>query len=333
MISFPYQKFSNLNAGPEKVLRSGDFVLVKVIRPLSNGRFLVSIDGKLYPAYTDVQLKPEDRIRAQIHWQGDKLLLHMNREQDAFNRYSLQEGIPQDKTSLMLFEALKRNGAALHPDVFLKAREILARTKHPDQRKARLLSILIDKGISVQPETLEELSMFVSKKDSSGEKQQSYSHKKQSRQELKQELIREALKVSETGDHPLQIFNHAGAKHDNWVLIPYTLSRNDVELYGTIRLLLKHGTEEIRTMVLEVQTAGSMWEFVLIGTNRGKRSLRLYTDNNAEEKKARKHLEELKSIFGGHGIDVCDSIGHTECFDGFSEVFPGEALEKVDTYI
>jgi hypothetical protein len=64
-----------LNAGFQGKLKSGDFVYLSVIKKLAPNKWAIGIMGKTVPAYSDVELKSGDIIRAQALISGNKSFL------------------------------------------------------------------------------------------------------------------------------------------------------------------------------------------------------------------------------------------------------------------
>jgi hypothetical protein len=319
-------------------LRSGDFVSVEVVRRLTGGKWEVSIQGRLLPARTRVELFPGQRLRAQVFLEGRQVRLRLSEPAGSPVRELLaRAGLPADAASEAIAVALLRSGLSANPRNVGQARELLERLRLDPRRFSRLVALLLEKGIDIRSAGVADLLAVLGHGQGEAGEDSRRFRRRQTKGQPQDvaEALRGIVEEAEA-QSGLQVFNHLRGRDGSWVIVPYSLSFDPGErIDGSIRLLYDDvGRTTTRAVVTaRVERGGrasALWSF-RIQKREGGLHLECCCDDEKTIRAAQGRLPGLIRKLGNLGVKADDTIHKDDAFDGFSP--PGEdvSYRAVDT--
>ncbi len=319
-----------MNARSGFVLRSGDFVSVQVLRHLSGNRWAVAVAGKVLAAESGLSLKPGQRLRAVVQAAGGRIVLRLTEGEDNPVRgLLLREGIQADAAAERITAALLRTGLTVRPATVKQLRRVLERLRLPPRRFARVLAILLEKGIDPDSPGVERLVAVLGGEEggADSESRRRGRRKRESPREVAAALRRQSLRADEGSAGPLPLFNHLRGGEESWMVVPFAMLGG---LHGTLRFLWSYaagaaGKPELRRLVVVVRRPeAEEWTFVLDGA-------RLHAFCDREVPGAGPAYAALREKLGNLGLETDDTIRVGADFDGFSLPWEPVPYRSVDT--
>ena len=303
-------------AGSNRI-RNGDILHIRIVKALGEGKWQVSYRGKLFIVASDLSLSAGGRLRTRAFYTENRLILRVLNPRAALESWLSHEQLPNDAVTQLVMASLRRSGMGLDPTLIRRMHAILSRHKNHSSSSARLLTILLDKGVVPTDRFLEELAFLLDRRHGDGLPQ-----RKRRRQPppAKKELIKKVhsvLTADPHNKHPLTLFNHLVAKHDNWLLIPFRIRQNDWEADGSIRINSAHAGS-IRATCLTAVSDGIKWEFQVKDDGSGQKRLRIGCSDKKTLVSAQKAKHELSEKLRNLGVVYDDNDIDSE-YDGFSD--------------
>jgi hypothetical protein len=304
------------DAGFQKQLKSGDFVYISVIKKLAPQKWAIGIYGRTISAYSDLELKTGDIIRARVHSEGGKITLHLtDNENTASMGKAAALGITDDPLSQVIIGGLLKGGISINEAVVGKLRHLLKELKREDRRIISLLVQIMKKGISLENARLAELVSILDygeQKQGGREKQKKRETPPETR-EIKRVLKEAVTRTSGDTDNVLPLFNHLYAEGENWIIVPFAYTLDGTALEGSIRMRYDRymgGVDRLAVIVRADRSA--RWSF-LLDTHDKPFTLKVYCDRT-------ENLPVLDLKLDNNGVKVDDTIHVDENYDGFSSM-------------
>jgi hypothetical protein len=316
-------------------LKSGDIVSVSVIKQVSDGKWAVSIKGKVFPAMSELSLTPGDRIKAQVTRTGDRLILKVvdDAPRAPIQQVLLKYGIAQDKVSEMIVMSLIKSDLQVTQEQVQRIRKAMDRLQKADAKSARLLALILGKEIDIgNGEGIDELFKLLSYGDSpeDHEKRQKKERDRNADEDAKNQIKKAVEKPNRNPDSMLQIFNHLRGKNQNWIVIPYSYQFENGSYEGTIRVLYNSNTMKTEKIVLVVFTEHGRFSF-LIQSKDGIHHIRLFHSDPRILKNISKKMREFNIKLQNKGAKIDDIIYNEVDFDGFSSIQDDLPYKAIDT--
>jgi len=329
----------NVNARSELPLRSGDFVLVQVLKRLTGNKWAVGIKGRVFPATSEVPLTPGRRLQAQVLIQNGRINLKIeNLPPNMIQNLIIRQGLQADATMETVVRAFLGSGLAVAPERLQRAYKLLGKLKLNPRKYARILAIVLEKGIDLSSRGLESLLFLLGygEQDSGGRKGRGRRMPPDAGR-LQQQLSEQIERPEESEGSALQVFNHLRGSGDRWVVIPFDYRyQSSGRVYGTIRLRYNSEERLDRLVVSARSDSGGKWSFVLDNLQdqsrkNTSRELQIFCDSVAKTREVRKQLDVLRIKLQNLGVKTDDTIREDASFDGFDLPWEEISYKSVDT--
>ena len=313
---------------PEMGLRPGQSVSVNVIKHLEGAKWAVAVNGRVFPAFSELPLQAGQVLRARVSAAEGKLLLTVTEEvPDAVRTALVLQGLPAGGEAEMIAHALARSGLPILAETIEKVRALLSRSGLEQRRGARIAATLVDRGIDPAGPGAHALLPVLGFGERGGEDHRRYRGRQLPDTPRAVKEFAAALS-GDAASRPsiLQAYNHIRAKSQSWVIIPFVFTSGSRRIAGTMKILFD--PFQSRPLAFTLCTEGISFHIPL-GARPGK--LALYCDDEATLRAAQRGLDSLRSKFHNMGLEVDDIINKGEAFDGFSPAEEGMILPSVDT--
>ncbi len=320
----------NLNARSEVSLRSGDSVLVTVIKRLTGNKWAVGIRGRVLPATSQMQLSAGQRLRAVVNIRRGLITLKISEQAtDPIQELITRQGLQPDQLVQSIVTAFLRSGLPIAPQRIDQVRQLLARLRLDPKRFARIIAIILEKGIDLRSAGIEQLLFLLGYGERESEGERGRGRRSPQDPEQLAEQLRSDIERPESGEgSSLQVFNHLQGSEYSWVVIPFDYSfEGSGSITGTIRLRYHARQQRTDRMIVVVRSdRGGRWSFVL--TPPGPE---LVIFGDPDHKKARAELDVLLQKLQNLGVKIDDTIREEQNFDGFDLPWEELSYHYVDT--
>jgi hypothetical protein len=323
----------NLNAGSELSLRSGDYVIVRVIKHLSANKWAVGIRGRVLPAVSQVELAPGQRLRALVEIRHGRITLKISGQPaDPIQDLIVRQGFQPNQVLEAVVAALLRSALAVTPERLQQVRLLLERMKLDPKKFARLLAIMLEKGIDLKSRGLEQLISLLGYGEQEPEGGEGGKRRMSRDSEKLMGQLRKDIERTTGGEgSSLQVFNHLQGGEHTWIIIPFRYGYEPSGfICGTIRL--RYDVRERRTerLILAVRNAlGEKWSFVLEDSREPR--LFIFDEPPRKGQKGKAELDVLRLKLQNLGVKIDDTIREEENFDGFDLPWEELPYRNVDT--
>jgi hypothetical protein len=320
----------NLNARSELTLRSGDSLLVTVIKRLTGGRWAVGIRGRVLPASSEVELTPGQRLKAVVDIQGNRIILKIAGEAaDPIRELVQRQGLQPGEAVESLVTAFLRSGLSITPDRLLHARQLLERFRLDPKKFARLIAILLSKGINPRSPGLEHLLhvLVYGEEDQGRDRGRGRRHSPDPEQ-LARQLQKDVEPAQDGEASSLQVFNHLRGSDQTWVVIPISYSfEGGGTVVGTVRLRFNTSTQRTDRLVVAARSSGGgKWSFLL-----NPQTSEMHVFGDSPDKPAKAELDVLLLKLQNLGVKTDDTIREEQNFDGFDLPWEELSYRNIDT--
>jgi len=319
-------------ARPEVNLKSGDFVYINVVKKLFKNKWAVSVKGRVFSAYSDIDLIPGQKIKVLVNNSGNKLLLHVKETKTELLNNIMKQMGTTDNLSRLILTSLIRSKIPISSEIISKIKHHLLKSKKNHKRAARNLAVILKKNIDISGEGIDSiLNIFESdpnpNKDNNKQKEE-LKHQN----DIKKALKKQIEKTTETGDHPLQLFNHLNGKEENWIVLPYNFNIDGLEYNGKIKMLYDFYNKKIIKFVFSVKSMyNTEWD-IYCRENNNYTNVSIFCNNSVYKKIFDKKCSRLELSLKHMDIQI-DADLHTDSeFDGFSPDWDDISLKKIDTF-
>ena len=323
-----------LHAGFQGSLKSGDFVYISVIKKVAVNKWAIGIHGNTVPAYSDIELKTGDIIKAQVFIKGKAIILKLIEDRQSLLQEKLnQQGITSDKLSLLIISSLIKGGLAVDAHIISKIKQLLKMVKKEDRGIISLIVQMFKKGISLDSPQIHELLSLLNY----GEKRKDNKEHKRKQSEFKntiklEKAIKESIARRDDNIHNiLGLFNQLKTGGENWIIIPYDFSLEQTALRGTIRVLFDaYNKKVLKVCVIVWADEEQRWSFFIDSETKPK-TMTIYCNKRQMLKKAAKGLHELALKLDNNSVKIDDIKFEDEYFDGFYPTDEINYYKSIDT--
>ncbi len=316
------------NTGFQSLLKSGAVVSFSVGRRIEPGVFSINLLGKTITVRSSENLVQGSVLKARVKWTKNRLnLTVIGNKKDSQTVFFERSGIVPGKELKLIADSLINSGLPLLPEYFSRLQPVVKRYKNIDNRLARILILLMDKGIPLTDQNVSEILSLTGgrgrQQSSDWNNNKDRSEKTMDKDDIKKDLKQKINKI-DFGMDLLKYFNHRIAGHDNWLIIPldFSFSRKG---HGLLKLRLDDKFT-ISNLVLTLDD-GFEWEFNLVRSGTGRkisvRSTSKYPWSGSPA------FLELKEKLYKKDIFFDDINRETVWTDGFTQP-AAEGLESVD---
>jgi hypothetical protein len=251
-------------------LHSGEITFVNVIKELVNGKWAVGIKGTVFSARSSVELHGGETIAAFVVKDGNRIILKLlAQDTQQFTEILKREGLAHDPLTVLIISSLLKSNIKIEDSTIRNARFLLERLKGDPKRNARILSLLLSKGIIPDGNEIPSLFQVIDygSEDTAGKRKEEREKQKQIKREKIEEDIKKAIqKTGPENRNPLVLFNHLSSvtDDDNWIVAPYQIDCEGKQLKGTLRFLFDRRANKVLKMVIVTQDdEGNRLQFLL----------------------------------------------------------------------
>jgi hypothetical protein len=270
-------------------------------------------------------------LRALVAVQHGRITLKISGEAaDPVRELVLRQGLEPNQLVESLVSAFLRSGLSIAPERLLQARALLERFKLDSKKFARLISIILEKGIDPRSRGLEQLLLLLGYGEEESPRQRGRQRRRSPDAEQLAEELRRDVQPAEGGEGSgVQVFNHLRGREHTWIIIPFDYRLEGAgSVWGSIRLRYDPRRQRTDRLVVAVRgDGGTKWSFVLL--NREEPELFVFTDS--AERRRRPELDVLLLKLQNLGVKTDDTIREDQNFDGFDLPWEELSYHNVDT--
>jgi hypothetical protein len=215
------------------------------------------------------------------------------------------------------------------PERLDQVRQLLQRLRLDPKKFARIIAVILEKGIDLRSPGLEKLLLLLGYgEQDSGERRDRRRDRSTDPDHLAEQLQNDIGRPGSGGGSSLQVFNHLQGPEHTWVVIPFDYSLEDSHpVHGTIRLRYNVRRQQTDRMIVVVRSAGGgKWSFLPnpLGPE-------LYIFGDPGDKKQAAELDVLRLKLQNLGVKIDDTIREDQNFDGFDLPWEELSYHYVDT--
>ncbi len=321
MIVGPVQ-LDTVNARSLKSLRSGSFLLFRVVRSKGNGTYSVILKGKMFDVKSKIPLKSGSEYRARVVRTGGGIRFRII--DDLAFEDKVLKNLSFSDTELVreISRSLINVGLAVNDSNVKAVRRGLSLSGKKDSFIVKLLSVMLDKDIPLTEETILPLSEYSGGYRNSGRnggrgKGGSRDSGRDSRNLLDDNGsgLKDYVLRGDDDRSFIKYFNHRRGRHGNWYIIPIMY---DNDMAGVLRLNTGSGSS---LEGLSISFYGkSHWEISASRTGDAY-GMRVYTDASIPERLLSDKLDELKEKLHKKGMEIDDIKREGSPSGGFGKIF------------
>ena len=320
---------AGVKAGAE--IRSGDTVVLKVIKPLAGGKWQVSHNGKLLTIESAVELKAGLIIRTKASTSGTHILLRLIQKpaSPALSGLSVASGnaIRDRNLAEAVYQAFQKAGLRIDTPLFKMAQATFAKTTNKNRTMASILAAFAEKDISPETGSVDYIADVLDRDgESNGETPRRRSkHEGAETQNQKSliEQLRQQVEMPGSSETPLHLFNHMKGKDETWILLPYSVNNGGCEVSGTIRLRVGR-SGDIRKVAFDAASGPSPYTFAFDWPFAGGDTVKVNCSDKNMLRAFLRRADELPEKLRNLDSINDDNNIEDDCFDGL-------ALEKIST--
>lgn len=317
-------------ARPKLDLKPGDSVYIKVIKRLFKNKWAVSLKGKVFTAYSDLELNHGQKIKAFVDYKGNRLLLHVKEQESEYLVNIMKQMGVQDNLSKYILSGLLRSRIPVSQDILLKIKSYLHKKNKKSKQAARMAALLLKKNIDIKGDGIDSIMNLMDLNDKSfTNRQKEKNREKNNHKELiKTALKKQIGKTSNSGDNPLQLFNHLNGRDDNWIIFPYNFIIENTEYKGIIKILYDSYEKEIKKFVFSTDSDNkSEWSFFCTEKNKNTK-ISVFCNNKINDNFIKKNIIKLESALKHLNVNI--QLHLDEDFDGFQPDWDDVFLKKIN---
>ena len=319
-----------VSARPGLGLRVGDTVSLNVLKRLADGKWAVGLQGRVLSARSDLDLSPGATLRARVQSAGSKVVFVLeggpaNPLLDALRRL----GVAPTAIAQHIASALVRSGLPVDPSTITRVRALLAKTRLDPRRAARAAATMLDKGIDLSAAGVPDLLELLCLGEPGGRDSRRWRGRPFPRDGGE---ARRSLALSASPEAPasgLAVYNALKGRSETWIVVPFQYRDGGIDCPGTLRLLVDPHANRLRKLVVGIRPAGAeAWHFQF--SLEGARRMSVFCDDAIARRAAGANLDRLLAKVHNMGMEVDDTVGEGQEFDGFSPAGGETALRVVD---
>ncbi|MBN2736371.1 MAG: hypothetical protein JXR70_05275 [Spirochaetales bacterium] len=299
MIQSDFPLTLQINRKHQAQFSNQEIVKVKILKQIKNNKWAVSIKGQIFPATTELKIKPGDTAFAKIFFQADHLLLKIqNGQSNSISQVIQQLQIPDEPVihhiiSLLMSEEMKISAENIR--ILQKA---LSKLKNKDPEQLKLLVIMLKKGINPNFEGLVPFlnNLQWGKKNSDPQKEP---HRKQNKadrintKELAQDIKTIFTQSESEKPGSIVIFNSLREDNPFWITLPYEFHYQTSKIKGNFKILWNNFKKSFDQWVIFIYIDNREIQVVINPSNKGY-LMNFHCADDVLKNKIEKSLEELQ---------------------------------------
>ena len=307
-------------------LRSGDTVVLTVLKALAPGKWAVGINGRVFPALSELDLTPGAILRARVSAAAGKFVLTVEKGvADPVSLALQRQGLPDTPLTQLIAGSLLRAGRSVLPEIVERMKAVLSRSGLDQRKAARIAATLVDKKIDLASSGLEALMSLLAFGEKGGGDPRRFRGRPLPNTAAELRKLVGALPAADAVPAGLQVFNHSRGVSPTWVVVPFLFTTGEERIAGTMKFL--YDTFASRLMRFVLSSGGLSFSVSLEGQVR---RMSIFCDEETVRRAAARGLDSLRAKFHNMGMEVDDTIHEGELFDGFSPAWEGASLRSVD---
>lgn len=311
---------------PTVGLRSGDTVVLTVLKALAPGKWAVGINGRVFPALSELDLTPGAILRARVSAAAGKFVLTVEKGMaDPVSLALQRQGLPDTPLTQLIAGSLLRAGRSVLPEIVERMKAVLSRSGLDQRKAARIAATLVDKKIDLASSGLEALMALLAFGEKGGGDPRRFRGRPLPNTAAELRKLVAALPAADAAPAGLQVFNHSRGGSPTWVVVPFLFTTGEERIAGTMKFL--YDTFASRLMRFVLSSGGLSFSVSLEGQVR---RMSIFCDEEPVRRAAARGLDSLRAKFHNMGMEVDDTIHEGELFDGFSPAWEGASLRSVD---
>ncbi len=318
-------------AWKEPGLRGGDLVSLSIIKRLDGNKWAVGINGRVYPAFSALDLEPGAVLSARVSTAGRRLVLTLETKAgDPALQALLRQGLAGGEADGIAAAGLLKAGLSVTAEIVEKMKTAMAKSSLRKERAARGLAAMADKGLDISGRSADRLLETLGFGEGGGGERERYRRGGLPEGRTAGKSMRAVLPGSAGKPDALAVFNHLKGRNQSWIVVPYIFGEGPEEIAGTIKLLFDPYLGKPLAMTVSVNAGGNApIDFYL--SLSGKRNLSVFCADPALRTALMRGFAAFSSKIDNMGFEVDDSIYGNENFDGFSPDWEGASVRGVDT--
>ncbi|MCX7038911.1 MAG: hypothetical protein NT005_07235 [Spirochaetes bacterium] len=315
-----------LSSRPVVGLRPGDSVVLTVLKALAPGKWAVGIGGRVFPAFSELDLSPGTILRARVGAAAGRVVLTVEKGLADPVALALQkQGLPDTPLTQLIAGSLLRAGRPVLLEVVERMKAVLSRSRLDPRKAARIAATLVDKKIDLTSPGLDALMSLLAFGEKGGSDPRRYRGRPFPGTAAELRELAAAPAHEPGAPDGLQVFNHSRGSSLTWVVVPFLFSMGDERIAGAMKFLYDSYASRLRRFVL---SSGGL-SFCVSLEGRARR-LSIFCDEEPIRRASSRRLDTLRAKFHNMGMEVDDTIHEGELFDGFSPAWEGASLRSVD---
>ncbi len=295
---------------PQKTLRDGSQVLVRIISEKGGGKYEGSVAGARVTLSSQTKLKAGSSFPATITTKNGQILLspvssnltsnmasdvNLSVLQDSQLMSFLQNlGLPADNLSFHLLQQMKQLEMKFEPELLNKFHNLALRLNGKEKRAVELMIILAKKGLNFSEQELLALIEELGWADDSSQQDRQKNHKKKEYQQI----------------------NKFNSIKKSWQFLPYELIQNQIAIaHGNIGLLF-NDNDSLQLLKLECKwnSSGHRYLFALQYKSGLCKNILMNCDASPEQNEKIAH--KLDSVFSSLGKQITIELVPTDLIEG-----------------
>ncbi len=330
-------------------IKPGAVVSFTAVEQLSQNSWIIRIQGQNLKVQSSVSLSLGEQLRAKVTLHEGRMLLKLMDPASPLKSIAERLGLPQGEAAAQIIESFVEQGLPLREEMLRRALLLFEQLKSRDPRSARLIALLLDKGIFISAKQFEKFQQLLWEipnpspesledrkkrgRDTHHERdRQNEDRRKQQEKEGLSRSIRRQVHRRENDGNLLQLFNHMEAAHDNWIVVPLefdSLAVPHAPRRGVLRLHTgPGGTADMCACTIY---GTKEWHFRL-HLREGKKKLRLSIDPLPGKKESREIVFKLREKLRNLSFEIDDTISEVVKFSHYdSENKPD--IKNIDTIV
>ena len=339
-------------------MSAGSTVHARVVAHVGKNTWQLAIGNRTVTARVAVPVHLGERFLARVERSGSEIILRQIQRgstgSSALARVLSAAGVPQNAVSEAILTHLVHAQHSLDPTRIAKLYRMAERAGARTRREARLLAVLVGKGVDVDDEhtfrrllsALDPASEGDQKGRDAGDRRQQNPRRREngddkdtsdqslpfqapdshSIEDLKKQVKSAVTRTEAAATSALPVVNHRIGDEGHWVVVPVVLSVGEETRRAVVRLYRPGPADRFSQGALEVELAGRRIAFSILRRDAG---FRVVVHPSAQDDPAARNLADtLTQTDLIRELVFRDSL---EDFDGFSSEDLSGIVSGVDT--
>jgi len=259
-------------------IKPGSTISFTPLERKPDGSWIILLKGRKIRVQSSIRLNIGEKFLARVLFREGRLFLKVVDNASPLLSLLKSSSLPGTDSAEKIIKSFILQGLPLKKEMLQKAFTLFEEMPRQDEKTARLIALLYDKGLFVTKEQLDRIQhRFLEqpvistgdaeehrrKEDGKGQGRHSGDKKRSSEDQKKlTSIIADQIERKGEDDNFFQLFNHLAAHHNNWIVIPLRFRENDgsdVPAEGLLRLRI---TKSGRPDMFSISISGNRrWNF------------------------------------------------------------------------